>query len=40
MINNFTKKGIVQKIIVILIFLTIFNFLYPYMPVYSAETKN
>lgn len=38
MINNFTKKGIVQKIIVILIFLTIFNFLYPYMPVYSADS--
>lgn len=38
MINNFTKKGIVQKIIVILIFLIIFNFLYPYMPVFAAET--
>ena len=38
MINNFTKKGIVQKIIVILIFLTIFNFMYPYMPVFAATT--
>lgn len=27
--NNFTKKGFVRKIIIVLIFLTIFNFLHP-----------
>ena len=39
MINNFTKKGFVQKIIIILIFLTIFNFLYPNIPTFAADDE-
>lgn len=37
MINKFTEKGIVQKIIVVLIFLVVFNFVYPYVPAYGAD---
>ena len=36
MINKFTEKGIVQKIIVVLIFLVVFNFVYPYVPAFAA----
>ncbi len=35
--NNFTKKGFVRKIIIVLIFLTIFNFLHPNIVV-QADT--
>ncbi len=35
MINKFTEKGIVQKIIVVLIFLVVFNFVYPYVPAFA-----
>lgn len=40
--NNFTKKGIVQKIIIALVCLTVFNFIYPYISSFSAdiETQN
>ena len=37
MINKFTEKGIVQKIIVVLIFLVVFNFVYPYVPAYGVD---
>ncbi len=41
MVNNFTKKKLVRKIIIILTFLTIFNFIYPYMPVIADDdSKN
>lgn len=36
MINKFTEKGIVQKIIVVLIFLVVFNFVYPYVPAFAG----
>lgn len=37
--NKFTEKGIVRKIIIALVFLVVFNFVYPYIPsaVYAAE---
>ena len=35
--NNFTKKGIVQKIIIVLIFLILFNFIYPNVPFVFAD---
>lgn len=35
--NNFTKKGIVHKIIITLVFLIMFNFIYPYIPTYAAS---
>ncbi len=35
--NNFTKKGIVQKIIVVLIFLIVFNFCSPFIPRSNAN---
>ena len=34
--NNFTKKGFVRKIIIVLIFLTIFNFLHPNITIVQA----
>ena len=34
--NNFTKKGYVRKIIIVLIFLTIFNFLQPNITIVQA----
>ena len=34
--NNFTKKGYVRKIIIVLIFLTIFNFLHPNITIVQA----
>lgn len=36
--KDFTKKGFVQKIIIVLIFLTAFNFIYPYIPAFAAES--
>ena len=36
--NNFTKKGFVRKIIIVLIFLTIFNFLHPNIMTVEAAT--
>lgn len=37
--NQFTHTGIVQKIIIALIFLIIFNFVYPYIPVSFAADE-
>lgn len=36
--NNFTKNTIVQKIIIVLVFLTIFNFIYPYIPSFAVDS--
>lgn len=36
--NNFTKNTIVQKIIIVLVFLTIFNFIYPYIPSFADDS--
>ena len=36
--NRYTKKGYVRKIIVVLAMLMIFNFIYPYIPVYAEDT--
>lgn len=38
--NNFTKKGIVQKIIIVLIFLILFNFIYPQTPIVFAADSD
>lgn len=38
--NQFTHTGIVQKIIIALIFLVIFNFVYPYIPVSFAADED
>lgn len=35
--DNFLKKGIVKKTIIVLIFLTVFNFIYPYIPVNATN---
>ena len=35
--KDFTKKGFVRKIFIILTFLVVFNFIYPYMPVSFAK---
>ena len=35
--DKFFKKGIVKKTIIVLIFLTVFNFIYPYIPVKADE---
>ena len=37
--DNFFKKGIVKKTIIVLIFLTIFNFIYPYIPVKADDDE-
>ena len=37
MINQFTKNKFVQKIIIVLIFLTVFNFIYPSITVFAAN---
>lgn len=35
--NKFLERSIIQKIIIALIFLTVFNFVYPYIPAYGAD---
>ena len=35
--NSFTKNGIVQKIIIAIVFIILFNCIYPCIPVYAAE---
>ena len=36
--NKFLERSIIQKIIIALIFLTVFNFVYPYIPAYALES--
>ena len=35
--NKFLERSMIQKIIIALIFLTVFNFVYPYIPAYGAD---